>query len=173
MSPLRIIGYIGIAILSLMAIFILWISVHKGDLKGLFIGFAFVGLLIFLAHSLRSAAIREHTPDNETTQALGWYGVTFRQFFNEVMLKSLEGWLVLICASLCLLNIIVLIPNWSWESLLLWLIYPWVPFMIWIKMASPDFQLKLFSIRSIASIIFLTWSFYLPAKSLWMAFTST
>ena len=173
MSPLRVIGYIGIAMLGLIVLFALWLSVQNGDLKGLFIGLAFFGLLIFFAHSLRSAAKRGNNPDNAATQAFGWFSVPFREFFYGVMLKSLEGWLVLACLGLSLLNIIVLIPNWSWANFLLWTVYPWMPFAIWIFMASPDFQFKLFPVRTIISVSFLTWSLSLPAKSLWLSLTAT
>ena len=172
MSPLRIIGYFGLAILGLLDIFILWLSVTKGDLKGLFIGIVFFLLLALFAYQLRNIARQESNPDNAKTQALGWYGVPFRQFFQEVMLKSLEGWLVLVCASLCLLNIVVLIPNWSWASFLLWTVYPWVPFVIWIKLASPDFQARLFSLNSIISVPVLSWFSFMPAKTFWLALTN-
>ena len=72
MSPLRIIGYIGLALLSVIVLLSLYLSVSKGNWHGVAIGIGALILLIFLGNNLWLAGFKQKHPHvtirpNQTT----------------------------------------------------------------------------------------------------------
>jgi hypothetical protein len=77
----RIIGYVGIALLTPIAAFGLVTAFTNRDWYGLLLMVGFVVLLVFFVRNLRAAAHRESDPALKAASNLGWYGEPISALF--------------------------------------------------------------------------------------------
>jgi len=86
----RVIGYIGIAILLLLSMVGVLVGLRRGDWHGVAISLLAIMLFAFFAVVLRQGAKREREPQREKI-ADSWYGESVTSFFVNCALKSLDG----------------------------------------------------------------------------------
>lgn len=149
MKLFRIIGYLGLALLFVVAIAGAIASIVNRDWYGLAVMTAFVGLLAFLEYGLLSAARREKHAEVNVRQSMGWYGESVSAVFRGPVLHTPEGW-VLIAGSITSLIFAILawlVPSWlalnpsrSSAHAALFGLWPVLLFVAYVKFCGPDFQ---------------------------------
>lgn len=149
MNLFRIIGYLGLALLFVVAIAGAIVSIANREWYGLAVMTAFVGLLAFLGYGLRSAARREKHAEVKAQQSMGWYGESVSAVFRGPVLHTPEGW-VLIAGSITSLVLAILAcfaPSWvalnpirSSANAALFGLWPVLLFVAYVKFCGPDFQ---------------------------------
>lgn len=154
MSLPRTIGYIGIALLSLIAALVLVIAFSNRDWYGILLMVGFVALLILFAHSLRSAAQREANPALKASSGLGWYGEPLSALFRGPILHTPEGLIMLLgsLASLLFALLSFFAPSWiglasdrSTINATMFGLWPILLFVFYIRYCAPSFEPSLFS----------------------------
>lgn len=171
MSLLRTIGYIGIALLSLIAAFGLFITLSSHDWYGLFLMVCLAAILIFFAHGLRSAAQRESNPALKIASDLGWGGEPLSALFRGPILHTPEGLIMLSGVLACLLFALLsfFAPAWigvppsrSAISTTMFGLWPICLFICYIRTCAPNFQTSVYS--SVLVLCYAGFPFYLVFK---------
>lgn len=154
MSLLRIIGYLGIALLTLLAAFGLFISITNEDWRGVVLMVGFALLPAFFAYSLRSAARRQPSPDAQAMSDSGWMDQPLSALFRGPILHTPEG-LIVVCGSLALLVFAVLsflVPSWiglsperSAVDAMTFGLWPILLFVMYVRLCEPHFHAGVFS----------------------------
>ncbi len=162
---MRIVGYIGIALLMIIAGIGLLVAIDKQDWYGAILMLGFMGILAFLGHTLRSAARRTGDP------ALGWYGASLTAFLRGPVLHTPEGFIVLAgSAAIWMFSLLAwFAPTWvglnparaavNATGFALW---PILLFVLYVKWSAPHFQPNVFT-----RIVLLIWAgipFYMAYK---------
>ncbi len=155
MSILRAIGYIGIALLAIIAVLGLVIAFANRDWHGLILMVGFFGLLVFFAYGLRSAAQRESVPALKASSDLGLYGEPLSALFRGPILHSPEGLIMLLASVVSILFSIMsfFLPSWigipakySAENSAMFAIWPVLLFVIYVRFSGPTFKSSIYSI---------------------------
>lgn len=149
MSLLRTIGYIGIALLLLIAALGAYVAVTDRDWMGALLMLTFLGLMAFLFRMLRLAARRESDTALRAKSDLGWYGASLSAFFQGPVLHTVEGLIVLVGGGLSLLFAVMgwLAPAWlflhpakSSGQIVLFAMWPLILFVYFVKFCGPHFR---------------------------------
>lgn len=154
MNIFRTIGYIGIAILLVIAALGTVLAIANHDWYGFTLMVAFFCILAFLGYGLRSAARREKNPELAKESGLGWYGESVSSLFCGPVLHTSEG-LILIGGSL--ISLLFAVITWiapSWVALHpsrssvnapLFAMWPVLLFVIYVKSCAPNFRSNIFT----------------------------
>ena len=171
MSLTRSIGYLGIALLLVIATFGIFVAFTNYDWYGVFIMVVFLGILTFFWHALRSAARRETDPALRAASDLGWYGESLGALFRGPVLHTIEG-LVLVCGSSISLvfavfawfapSMVAVNPARSSINTTLFCLWPIVLFVIYVKFCGPHFRQSIFT--SLVMLCAASFPFYLAYK---------
>lgn len=154
MSLPRIIAYIGLALLLLVAAVACYIAVNNRDWYGVLVTVAFFGVLAFFFHGLRSAARRESNSAPVDGPDLGWFGASLPVFFQGPILHTMEGLIVLFGSGVSLLFALLawLAPSWvflrpaeSSGHVILFGMWPMVLFVFFVKLCAPHFRTRIFT----------------------------
>jgi hypothetical protein len=159
---MRIVGYIGIALLLIIVGIGLLISIDKKDWYGLIVMLGFGGILVFFAHGLRAAAKRESNPEGAAESNLGWCGVPLSEFIRGPLLHTPEGIIVILGgATSCLFALLAgfapawigLAPERSASNATLFGLWPILLFVLYVKWSAPHFQPSIYT-----RIVLLIWA---------------
>ena len=171
MSLLRSIGYLGIALLLIVATFGIVVAFTNRDWYGVFIMAGFLGILAFFWHALRSAARRETDPALGAASGLGWYGESLGSLFRGPVLHTIEA-LALVCGSAISLlfaafawfapSMVALNPARSSINTTLFCLWPILLFVIYVKFCGPHFRQSLYT--SLVMLCAVGFPFYLAYK---------
>jgi hypothetical protein len=151
---MRLIGYLGIAILLLVAAFGILTSIAGRDWYGVAIMAGFVGILAFLAAGLRAAARRETDPMLKANSGLGWYGESLSALFRGPILHTPEGAIMLMGGVACILFAALsfyvpakvgLPPARSAINATAFGLWPILLFVLYIKFCAPTFRPAVFT----------------------------
>lgn len=154
MSLPRTIGYIGIALLSTIAAFGLVTAFSDRDWYGFLLMAGLIGLLVFFAYSLRSAAQRESNSALKAASGLGWYGESLTALFLGPILHTPEGLIMLLgsLASLLFALLSFFVPSWvgltssrSATNATMFGMWPILLFVVYIRFCAPLFQPSVYS----------------------------
>ncbi len=154
MSIPRLIGYLGIALLVPVGVLGLVTAFSRQDWHGFLLMAGFVGLLVFFAYSLRSAAQRESSPALKAGSNLGWYGEPLSALFRGPILHTPEGLIMLVgsLTSVLFAFLSFFLPSWiglssnrSEINATVFGIWPIVLFVFYIKFCAPDFKPRVYS----------------------------
>lgn len=161
MNPLRAIAYLGIFILLIGDLFAIFFAFLRSDWYGVFITVAFLPILALLTHGLRAAAKRENHPELRATHDLGWAGESLSSFILGPVLHSPEGIIVIVGSVLSLLfaflawltpSFIALNPVRSDINATLFVLWPILLFVFYVKICSPHFKSSAFTFLSMLCV---------------------
>ena len=154
MSLPRSIGYLGIALLLVVATFGTFVAFKNRDWCGVFIMVVFLGILTFFWHALRSAARRETDPALRAASNLGWYGESLGSLFRGPVVHTIEG-LVLVCGSVISLLFAVfawfappmvgLNPARASINTTLFCLWPVLLFVFYVRFCGPHFRQSIYT----------------------------
>lgn len=171
MSLPRSIGYLGIALLLVIATFGIFVAFSNRDWYGVFIMVVFLGILAFFWHALRSAARRETDPALRAASGLGWYGESLGSLFRGPVLHTIEG-LALVCGSAISLlfavfawfapSMVAVNPARSSINTTLFCLWPILLFVIYVKFCGPHFRQSIYT--SLVMLFAVGFPFYLAYK---------
>jgi hypothetical protein len=171
MSIPRAIGYIGIALLALIAALGLVIAFSNRDWHGVLVMLGFVAILLFLTHGLRSAAKRESNPALKAASDLGWAGEPLSALFRGPILHTPEGLIMLFGSmasivfallSFFLPSLVGLATSRSAINATTFGMWPVLLFVAYVRLCAPHFQPSIFS--SLIVLVMAGSPFYLAYK---------
>ena len=171
MSLPRSIGYIGIALLLVVATFGIFVAFSNRDWYGVFLMAVFLGIIGFFWYALRSAAQRETDPALRAASGLGWYGESLGSLFRGPVLHTIEG-LALVCGSAISLlfavfawfapSMVAVNPARSSINTTLFCLWPILLFVIYVKFCGPHFRQSIYT--SLVMLCAVGFPFYLAYK---------
>ena len=171
MSLPRAIGYLGIALLLVVATIGIVLAFANHDWYGVFIMVGFVGILALFWHMLRSAARRETDPALRAASGLGWYGESLGARFRGPVLHTFEGLAVVFGSAVSLLfaflawfapAIVALSPARSSINVALFCCWPILLFVLYVKFCGPHFRQSMYT--SVVMLCAAGFPFYLAYK---------
>lgn len=171
MSLPRAIGYLGIALLLVVATFGIVVAFAKQDWYGVFITVCFLGILALFWHILRSAAKRETDPALQAASGLGWYGESLGALFRGPVLHTFEGLTVIFGSAISLLFaflawfapvVVALSPGRSSINAALFSCWPILLFVLYVKFCGPHFRQSMYT--SLVMLCAAGFPFYLAYK---------
>jgi hypothetical protein len=145
---MRIVGYIGIILLLIIAGIGLLVAIDKQDWYGTILMLGFGGILVFLGHAPRSAAKCESDP------ALGWYGASLPAFLHGPVLHTPEGLIILAGSAAAWLFALLswLAPTWiglnparAAVNATAFGLWPILLFVMYVKWSAPHFQPSIYT----------------------------
>lgn len=171
MSLPRAIGYLGIALLLLVATFGIFVAFAKQDWYGVFVMVVFLGILAFFWHTLRAAARREQDPALRAASGLGWYGESLGALFRGPVVHTFEGLAFVFGSAISLLyavlawfapSMVALNPARSSINTTLFCLWPVLLFVVYVKFCGPHFQQSRYT--SLVMLCAAGFPFYLAYK---------
>lgn len=157
MSLLRIIGYVGIVLLLLLAAFVIVSAFENHDWYGVLAMTGFVGALAIMWCGLRFSGRCEKDPALKA--ALGWNGESIGTLFRGPILHTPQGIVVLfffmaylLCAFL--VGVLGVAPPFGWpigKTVALCIAWPIILFLYFVRDNQPSFE---------ASLSAASWQFF-------------
>lgn len=145
---MRLLGFLGLAVLVLVNLFGLTVALQKQDWKGIFLMLFMAALLTFFAATLwRGARLEQGSTHGRLAD--GWEGESVTTFFRAVVARSLEGRIFIVGAAInALVAILALIwpeaigvsPSKGSGHAVLFGLWPIVGFVLFVRICGPHYK---------------------------------
>lgn len=163
---MRLLGFIGLVPLAMISLFALGVSLLERDWKGILLMAFMSALLTFFAITLWRGAKLERGEGNGKL-AHGWAGESVTTFVRSVVIRSLEG-RILICGAAA--SIVAAIFSVAWPGAIgispeksagiavLFGLWPVVSFTFFVHVCGPHYRMSL--VTTLATIAAAVFPFY-------------
>lgn len=159
---MRIIGFLGIALLAIINLICLAIAVQHWDWRGIAAMLFMAGLLVFFGHVLWRGAKLEKRADCGEALVEGWAGQPVGLFFKEQVAKSIEGRVLIAGSIACVLmamlsllapSTLALTQQRAGTNATLFAMWPMLAFVGYVKVCGPKYVTSVFSVLATFALV--------------------